>query len=260
MSDGALRVSYVVDKGRFESLWRKYFGDAELPLAVFYSDEPLLGSEATKPKGRCVIEMLSVVRGGGFLSFHAASPICGGAKRYCGFAPEVPMKDFDYFLSTGIPGKLEGERYKKSPELVRESAKYSPRFEAPGKYLNFKRWDKLTDGEEPEVVVFLANQDAIAGLFTLANFDEAEPNAVICPFGAGCSSIVYHPYLELRSPRPRCVIGMFDISARPHVGENILSFAVPISKFERMVGDMEESFLTTDTWKALYSRMLKNSS
>lgn len=29
------------------------------------------------------------------------------------------MPNFEYFLSCGIPGKLEGERYKKTPELVR---------------------------------------------------------------------------------------------------------------------------------------------
>lgn len=28
--------------------------------------------------------------------------------------------DFEYFLSCGIPGKMEGEPDKKSPELVKE--------------------------------------------------------------------------------------------------------------------------------------------
>lgn len=52
-------------------------------------------------------------------------------------------------------------------------------------------------------------------------------------------------------------MGMFDISARPYVGDNILSFAIPITKFERMADNMDESFLTTDTWKGLYVRMQK---
>jgi len=247
----------MVERDRFVSLWRRYFGDAELPFAIFYSDKPSTDPEVARSKGRCVIEMLSSVRDGEGLSIGPGSSLCGGAKRYCGFSAEAPMRDFDYFLSTGIPGKLEGERYKKSPDIVRESSKYSPAFDAPGEFLNFKRWDTLTDDEEPEIVVFLANQDVIAGLFTLANFDEVEPNAVICPFGSGCSSIVYHPYHELESPRPRCVIGMFDISARPYVGENVLSFAIPASKFERMVDNMEESFLSTDTWNELYLRMQK---
>jgi hypothetical protein len=164
------------------------------------------------------------------------------------------MPDFDYFLSYGIPGKLDGERYKKSPELVRESVQLSPSFRAPKHFIIFKRWDKLSASDEPDVVFFLAGLDTISGLFTLANFDEAEPNAVICPFGSGCSSIVYHPYMELRLPRPRCVLGMFDISARPCIGENTLSFAAPFPKFVRMVENMSESFLETKSWKVLRRR------
>jgi hypothetical protein len=238
----------------FVSLWRKYFGNAELPISIFFSDVDAQGVTMTTESGPCIVDMLPRVREGETLSFSAESRICGGARRYLGFTAGVDMPNFEYFLSYGIPGKLEGERYKKSPELVRESAGYSPSFGAPKRFIVFKRWDKLSKSDEPEIVVFLAGLDVIAGLFTLANFDEAEPNAVICPFGSGCSSMVYHPYLELRSPRPRCVLGMFDISARPCVGENMLSFAIPFPKFQRMVDNMSESFLTTDSWKELRKR------
>jgi hypothetical protein len=47
---------------------------------------------------------------------------------------------------------------------------------------------------------------------------------------------------------------MFDISARPYVGKNTLSFAIPFPKFQRMVVNMGESFLTTSSWKALRRR------
>jgi len=238
----------------FVSLWRKYFGDAELPIAIFFSDVGTQGVAITAESGPCIVNMLPRVRKGQTLSFSAESRICGGARRYLGFASGVDMPKFEYFLSYGIPGKLEGERYKKSPELVRESVKSSASFKAPKKFIIFKRWDKLSKSDEPEIVVFLAGLDVIAGLFTLANFDEAEPNAVICPFGSGCSSMVYHPYLELRSPRPRCVLGMFDISARPCVGKNTLSFAIPLPKFQKMVDNMSESFLTTDSWRNLRKR------
>jgi hypothetical protein len=238
----------------FVSLWRKYFGDAELPIAIFFSDVDSQGAAPPKGSGPCIVNMLPSVRKGQILSFSAESRICGGARRYLGFTAGVDMPNFEYFLSYGIPGKLEGERYKKSPELVRESVKSSPSFKAPKKFIVFKRWDKLSKSDEPEIVFFLAGLDVIAGLFTLANFDEAEPNAVICPFGSGCSSIVYHPYQELGSPRPRCVLGMFDISARPCVGEHTLSFAIPSPKFQRMVDNMDESFLTTDSWKTLRKR------
>lgn len=239
------------DRSRFIAMWRKYFGKADLPMAVFFSDEPEPDAAQVRESGECIIDMLPQVGKGKTLCFSRESCICGGGRRYLGFADEPFGGDFAYFLSYGIPGKLRGERYKKSPALVRESMRLMPLMKAPKKYIIFKRWDRLSESDDPEVVVFLADMDVLAGLFTLANYDEAEPNSVICPFGSGCSSIVYHPYRELRSKRPRCVLGMFDISARPCVGKNRLSFAAPYPKFERMVENMDESFLTTESWKVL---------
>ena len=246
-----------MDKGyreRVISLWSKYFGDSELPIVVFFSDQPPSTGLTATEGGQCIIELLPLVRKGQTLSLSSESDICGGAKRYLGFSEQIGMPRFEYFLSYGIPGKLKGERYKKSPELVRDSGKFSPRFKAPKEFIVFKRWDNLSASDEPEVIIFLDELDTIAGLFTLANFDETDPNAVICPFGSGCSSIVYHPYRELTSIRPRCILGMFDISARPCVGENTLSFAIPYPKFLRMVDNMGESFLTTPSWKRLRKR------
>jgi hypothetical protein len=105
-------------------------------------------------------------------------------------------------------------------------------------------------------VIFFAQPDVLAGLFTLVNFDESQPEGVITPMGSGCSSIVSYPYLEKDSPHPKAVIGMFDPSARPYVAKDMLSFAVPMRRFVTMVGNMEESFLITDTWKRLQKRIV----
>ncbi len=164
--------------------------------------------------------------------------------------------NFEYFLSCGIPGELEGERYKKSPELVKEHLKHQPPFEAPGQYIVFRRWDMLTkQDDDPAVVVFFAPADVLSGLFTLANFDEADPYGVITPFGAGCASIVDYPYRELGSQRPRAILGMFDVSARPCVPPGALTFAVPWPKFVRMVDNVRESFLITETWNKVRGRI-----
>jgi hypothetical protein len=95
----------------------------------------------------------------------------------------------------------------------------------------------------------------LSGLFTLANYDEAGAEAVFCPFSAGCGSIVLYPYLERASARPRAVLGMFDVSARPCVPGDALSFAVPMAKFERMVANMQESFLITKSWDQVRRRI-----
>jgi uncharacterized protein (DUF169 family) len=242
-------------KDKFLRLWEKYFDGAELPICFFYADEIGDALLVEPPSAhRCVICDLARVRNGESLCFEPDSPGCGGGKRYFGFTQQI-APDFEYFLSCGIPGKLEGERYKKSPQLVREAMKESPQFKAPGKYIVFKRWDKLNPSDHPEVVVFFAPPDVLSGLFTLANYDRAEPNGVFAPFCAGCASIVQYPYLERNSDRPRGVLGMFDVSARPCVPQDKLTFAASINKFVDMVDNMEESFLITASWSKVSQRI-----
>ncbi|MBN1176104.1 MAG: DUF169 domain-containing protein [Dehalococcoidales bacterium] len=243
-------------KEKFLALWEKYFNNAELPITFYYTDEPV-HAKAVKPESgpRCVIGALVKVREGQSLAFDGDAVGCPGGKRYLGFTEGI-MPDFEYFLSCGIPGKLEGERYKKTPEMVKEfMEKYSPAMKAPAKYIVFKRWDKLENTDNPEVVICFARPDVLSGLFTLASFDEAEQNTVIAPFGSGCSSIVQHPYLEVKSPNPKGVIGMFDVSARPYVPADMLTFSTPMSKFVRMIYNMEESFLITPSWAKVQKRI-----
>jgi len=242
-------------KQEFMRLWREYFNGAELPIAFFYTDEEISAQLVEPPLGhRCVICDLSSVRNGESLCFGSDSPGCGGGKRYFGFSQEV-APNFEYFLSCGIPGKLEGERYKKTPELVKEAMKKLPQFEAPAEFIVFKRWDMLEEPDDPEVVVFFAEPDVLSGLFTLTNFDEVDPNGVFAPFAAGCGSIVQYPYLERDSDSPRAVLGMFDVSARPCVPEHLLTFSVPMKKFTKMIENMEESFLITPSWSKVNKRI-----
>jgi hypothetical protein len=76
--------------------------------------------------------------------------------------------------------------------------------------------------------------------------------------GAGCATIVDYPLQEGRSDRPRAVLGMFDVSARPGVESMILTFAIPLQKFERMVDNMDESFLITESWQKVKQRIGKS--
>ncbi len=243
-------------KEKFLNLWKKYFNSAELPITFYYTNEEG-HAEKVKPgsAARCVIGALADVRDGQSLAFDVDAVGCPGGKKYLGFTDTL-MPDFNYFLSCGIPGKLEGERYKKSPEMVQEfMEKHMPAMKAPAKYIVFKRWDMLEAADSPEVVIFFAEADVLSGLFTLASFDEADQNMVIAPFGSGCSSIVQYPYLEKDSENPRGVIGMFDVSARPFVPQSTLTFAAPVSKFTQMVENMEESFLITSSWEAVQKRI-----
>lgn len=243
-------------KEDFIVLWKRFFGGAELPIVFYYTNEEGR-AELVKPDTiarRCVIAALSLVRKGQDLRFNAESIGCSGGQQCLGFR-ETGESDDKYFLSCGIPGKIEGERYKKTPEIASKWLKLMPSFKAPAKFIVFKRWDALNESDEPDAVIFFARPDVLSGLFTLANFEETDSNSVFTPFTSGCGSIITYPFLEKHSVHPRAVIGMFDVSARPYVPENTLSFSVSMRQFERMVRNMEESFLITSSWKALQKRI-----
>ena len=242
-------------KDAFVERWLKYFAGADLPIGYYYADQVSEEDlDDTRHEGRCLICNLERVRAGHTLSYDAKSPGCPGGKRYTGFTQKL-RPDFEYFLSCGIPGKMEGERYKQSPELVRAYLAQHPPFAAPGRYLVFKRWDRLGAEEQPLAVIFFATPDVLSGLFALANYDRSDPHGVIAPMGSGCASIVETPYQESRSDHPRCVLGMFDVSARPCVPQHTLTFTVPMRRFEQMVANMDESFLITESWNAVRERL-----
>ncbi len=242
-------------KERFIEKWENYFNGVELPIAFYYADRVELGDRReSKSQYRCLIGNLERVRQGYAFIYHRNTPGCAGGKRYSGYAQKL-RSDFEYFLSCGIPGKVDGERYKKSPELVKEFLKGVPPFQAPGKYLVFKRWDKLRQDEEPSAVIFFATPDVISGLFTLANFDIEGLEGVIAPMGSGCASIIKYPLDQAISQVPKAVLGMFDVSARPEVPANTLTFTVPMMRFVQMIDHMDQSFLITQSWRDVKTRI-----
>jgi uncharacterized protein (DUF169 family) len=242
-------------KNHFIQQWEKYFNNADLPITFYYTDEP--GNTkviSSYGKWNCLICELQKVRSGVSLAFSSESLKCGGAKRYLGFADAI-RQNFEYFLSCGIENEMEGERYIQTPKLVEELMKKQKKLNITGKYIVFKRWDNLNENDNPDVVIFFSTPDVLSGLFTLANYDQSEPDSTITPFAAGCGSLVYFPFIEKDSIRPRAVIGMFDVSARPCVPDRILSFSVPMVKFTKMISYMDESFLITDSWKKVQKRI-----
>ena len=133
-------------KQDFLEKWDRYFPGAELPLTFFYSNDrsgaELVVHQENSQSHNCIILDLARARKGEALCFDGKDALCSGAKRYLGFA-EGLRPNFEYFLSCGIPGELEGERYKKSPEIVTELMGKQAKPHAPAEYIVFKRWDLL---------------------------------------------------------------------------------------------------------------------
>lgn len=246
----------MILKQHFLDRWSTYFPTVDLPITFQYSAKPL---EETLPPAKgwtCLMAQLKAVFAGSDRCFAKDSIGCAGGKTYAGFGHQL-NPDFNEFLSWGIPGKLEGERYKKSPDTVKALMANSPGFDAPQPYLIARRFDHLGPEDQPQVAVFLATPDVLSGLFTLAGFEDDQPYVTIAPFSAGCGSIVKFPMLELSSGLNRPVLGMFDVSARPFVPEHTLSFAVTMPLLEKMAANMDESFLITGSWQRVAGRIAK---
>jgi uncharacterized protein (DUF169 family) len=237
--------------------FREALGLKESPLGIYYTnDEP----EGVTPKEGihlCMIGLLQNARKKGKIVYFDKSHFgCPGGAYYMGFF-ETPRPNIEYFLSCGIPGEMEGERYIKTPERAREYfARMIPR-RAPANYCVFKPIDQFQSGIMPEVVVFFAPPDILSGLFTLTNYALERTDAVFAPFGSGCGAILTHPLKEAIREQPRAILGMFDVSARPTVERDALTLAMPYSLFLKLLGNVPGSFLGTESWKKVRRRIEK---
>ena len=242
-------------KDKFIENWGRYFPGTDLPFALFYSEDERYWNDLRPQEGfGCMIAHFSPVLKGQRVAFAEETIACPGGVRYSGFHTE-PDPDLKHFLSCGIPGGMEGLRLKKTPELVEESFGDHTLAEAGGRFLVASRLDRLEPDETPEVVAWLAPPDVISALFHLAAFHSTDRSSVISPQSSGCGALINFPMAEKEKEHPRAILGMFDISARPYVRKDHLSFAVPLSLFKEMASNMEESFLITESWERVKKRL-----
>ncbi len=231
-------------------------GTEEAPLGFCYTKTKPDDAVCPPSSGwACMVALLGKARWGQTVYFDADHHGCGGAGRFMGFTSGPrPAEEMAHFLSTGIPGKLEGERYKKTPELALAFYEGSQPRPAPAPYLVFKRLDRFGPEETPEVVVWFAEPDLISALVVLAQFPREEEDAVLVRFTSGCGSIISLPLAEAERTPPRAVLGMFDVSARPFVAQDELTLATPYTMFLEMIENAPESFLITNSWKKVKAR------
>jgi uncharacterized protein (DUF169 family) len=244
-----------------EESWKQFqetLGLKESPVGVYYTNDKPEGVTPKEGISGCMIGLLQNTRKKGRTVYFDKSHFgCPGGAYYMGLL-ESPRPNIEYFLSCGIPGEMEGERYIKTPELAKEYfGKMKPR-PAPATYCVFKPFEQFQEGDKkPEVVVFFSSPDILSGLFTLTNYTLESTDAVFTPFGSGCSTILTYPLKEAEKEKPRAIIGMFDVSARPMVEKDILTLAMPYSAFLKLLENVSGSFLQTESWKKVLQRIQK---
>ncbi len=244
-----------------EDSWKQFketLGLRESPLGIYYTNDKPEGMTAKEGISGCMIGLLQNARKKRKTVYFDRNHFgCPGGGYYMGFL-EKARPNIEYFLSCGIPGELEGERYIKTPELAGKYFGMMKPRTAPANYCVFKPIENFQQGDvKPEVVAFFVPPDVLSGLFTLTNYTLETTEAVYTPFGSGCSLILTYPLKEAEKEAPRAVIGMFDVSARPMVEKDTLTISMPYSIFSKLLENVSDSFLQTESWKKVLRRIEK---
>ncbi|WP_019554959.1 DUF169 domain-containing protein [Propionispira raffinosivorans] len=230
------------------------------PVAILLSNEKPEGALQSKEgHWSCTIPLFIAAAKGKTSVFERKTTVCPGGKTGLGFGqfPNYPG-GIEYFLSVGKNGLFEGEGYIKNPELGVEYVECLPITDIPYQYVIFKPLSQIdTTKEIPELVVFYVNTDQLSALTVLANCYRPGNENVMIPFSSGCQSVFLIPYAEAQKENPRAVVGLTDITVRPMVDPDMLSFSVPYKMFLDMNESVMGSFLEKRLWHKVVARMRK---
>lgn len=193
----------------------------------------------------------------------------GGEEGFCHFlsdgnanrdgGKELAEKIKPFMRAEAYDNFLHGERYIKTPALVKNFLESLPLTDIPKQYVVFQPLSVIDPAKEkPQSIIFFVNPDQLSALTILANYGRGDFENVIIPYAAGCQTIGIHPYREARSKKPRAVVGLTDLSARVYVRKqmndaNLMTFTAPFTLFEEMENNVPGSFLERHTWQSLLS-------
>lgn len=228
------------------------------PVAVLLCNEkPEEALQGKEGKRSCTIPLFLAATKGKTVVFERKTVGCPGGKTGFGFGqfPNYPG-GIEYFLTVGKEGKFEGEGYMKNPELGDDFVKCLPITDIPYQYVIFKPLSKVDiSKEKPELIIFYVNTNQLSALTVLANYYREGYENVMIPFSSGCQSLFLLPYAESKKKNPRAIVGLIDITVRPMIESNMLSFSIPYKMFLDMEENVEGSFLEKDLWRRIMMKM-----
>ncbi len=254
--------------GNIEEPMGMFFTDTE-PEKGFSPDPAELPTREKEKKGEidwpgvfgqfsCVIGKIWLARKKKMAAYFCDTQFgCPGGAFWLGFN-KPQTETIIHYVSSGIPGQMEGEHYCDSPDNLRKIFEYVDPVPAAKKYCVFKPISQFSENETPVLVSFFTRPESLNGLHQLATFVTNDPEVVASPWSAACGSLAVWPLHYLKKGQQRAVVGGWDPSARKFFKTDELSFTVPYKMFTQMVLKYKDSFLKTDTWKMVTKKIIKS--
>ena len=206
----------------------------------------------------CVIGKIWLARKKNTSAYFSSSQFgCPGGAFWLGFN-KPQAETIIHYVSTGIPGRMEGEHYCDSPDNLRKIFDYVDPVPAAKKYCVFKPISQFLEAETPILVSFFTRPESLNGLHQLAAFVTNDPEVVASPWSAACGSLAVWPLHYLEKGQSRAVVGGWDPSARKFFKTDELSFTIPFGMFTQMIDRYKDSFLSTKTWESVQTKITKS--
>ena len=221
-------------------------------VAIYRTDK--IPEGASIPGSHCGIPPLLVKcsRLGQLCATDNEHSVCHGSKSGFGFGG-ISNRQNSAWSASVVPEceqekmkhKGSGQSYFRTPEIAMLQMEPIKDYGDGSDVIVFQDLDEAEkEGRPIEVVVFLVDPARLTALMQLAAFSKETPGpACIMPYGHGCQQIYAIPHAEGESDDPHAVVGMTDMYARRFIGKDQLSFAVPYKLYQRMVDDIDDSFL-----------------
>jgi hypothetical protein len=157
-----------------------------------------------------------------------------------------------------IAHKSKGMSYFKNPDIALIQLEPIKDYGDGSDVIVFQDVDEAIKENRPiEVVVFIVDPVRLTALQQLAAYSKTTPGpAAIMPFGHACQQVYALPKGEGETDDPHAIIGMTDMYARRFVGRDQLSFAVPYKLYQRMMDDIDGSFLTNEKFISNFEKCM----
>jgi len=238
---------------------KEKLGFGNLPVGMFFSESKPENAISFKSKGNgCILPLIFKSAQGKTVAIDQDTTGWNCSAFYLGYQDWI-FEGIECFLSDGVVNGREGERFIKTSQQAKSFVEFYRPETLTTKVTVFKPLSDFEPDETPELVIFFVNPDELSALVYLLHFNAPESeDRVVTRFISGCGSIVTLPMKLKKEGKMRAVWGMHDISVRRRLPKELMTLTMPYELLAEITKDIDQSFIITDSWKAIKERNIQN--